>query len=92
MMASKTIESMIASRLVTAGPSGYPTPSSNYLNIAPVPPWPMLVLGHGFKREMLAGLVLAGLATVVTETMKAGAATIKIERYMITDDGRRALE
>jgi len=39
---------------------------------------------------MLAGPVLAGLATVVTETMKAGAATIKVERYRITD-GRDAL-
>jgi hypothetical protein len=27
-----------------------------------------LVLAHGFSRDMLAGLVLAGLATVVTET------------------------
>jgi hypothetical protein len=57
----------------------------------------LLTLGHDFKRELLAGLVLAGLvlaglATVVTETMKAGAATITIERYMITDDGRKALE
>ena len=50
-----------------------------------------LMLAHGFWREMLAGLVLAGLATVVTETMKAGAATIKVERYRITDDGRDAL-
>jgi hypothetical protein len=29
--------------------------------------------------------VLAEFATVVTETVKAGAATVKIERYMITD-------
>jgi hypothetical protein len=50
-----------------------------------------LMLTHGFKREMLARLVLAGLATVVTETMRAGAATIKVERYRITDDGRDAL-
>ncbi len=46
----------------------------------------------GFKREMLAELVLAGLATVVTETVHAGAPTIKVERYRITDDGRRAIE
>jgi hypothetical protein len=38
----------------------------------------------GFKREMLAGLVLAGLAT--------GTSTIKVERYSVTDDGRRALK
>jgi hypothetical protein len=52
----------------------------------------LLVLGHGFKRQMLAGLVLAGLATVVTETVRAGGPTIKVERYRITDAGRRALE
>ena len=45
----------------------------------------------GFKREMLANLVLAGLITVVTETIQAGAPTIKAERYHITDDGRKAL-
>jgi hypothetical protein len=28
---------------------------------------------------------------VVTETMRAGGATIKVERYRITDDGRAAL-
>ena len=50
-----------------------------------------LMLAHGFKRETLAGLVQAGLATVVTETMRAGAATIKVERYRVTDDGRDAL-
>jgi hypothetical protein len=49
------------------------------------------MLAHGFRREMLAGLVLAGLATVVTDTMRAGAATTKVERYQITEDGRAAL-
>jgi hypothetical protein len=48
-----------------------------------------LMLAHGFRREMLAGLVLAGLATV---EMKAGARTVKVERYRITDDGRKALK
>jgi hypothetical protein len=50
-----------------------------------------LMTAHGFRREMLAELVLAGFVTVVTEKMKAGAATIKVERYRITDDGRAAL-
>ena len=50
----------------------------------------MLVLGHGFSSDMLAMLVLAGLATVVTETLRAG--HCKIERMMITDAGKRALE
>jgi hypothetical protein len=52
----------------------------------------MLVLGHGFSRDMLAMLVLAGLATVVTEMLRAGGPMIKVERMQITDAGRRALE
>jgi len=40
---------------------------------------------------MLAGLVLAGLATVTTDTMRAGATPIKVERYRITAAGRAAL-
>jgi DNA-binding PadR family transcriptional regulator len=47
---------------------------------------------HGFSRQILARLVRAGLATVVTETMRAGARTAKVERYRITDDGRKALQ
>jgi hypothetical protein len=50
-----------------------------------------LMLAHGFRGEMLAGLVLAGLAMVVTETMRAGAATIRVEKYRITEIGRKAL-
>jgi hypothetical protein len=45
-----------------------------------------------FKREMLAQLVLAGLVTVVTETIPTGTSTIEVERYYITDDGRKTLE
>jgi hypothetical protein len=53
----------------------------------------MLVVVHGFSAEMLAGLVLAGLATVVTETKSAArSVTIKVERIRITNAGRRALE
>jgi hypothetical protein len=52
----------------------------------------VLVLAHGFSRGMLAGLVLAGLATVITETLRAAISTIKVERVRITDAGRRALE
>jgi hypothetical protein len=52
----------------------------------------LLVLAHGFSRDMLAGLVLAGLAMVVTETVKAGGPSLKVERYRITDDGRRMIE
>jgi len=50
-----------------------------------------LMLVHGFRRETLAGLVLAGLATVVTDRMKAGTATVKVERYRITQDRRDTL-
>jgi hypothetical protein len=53
----------------------------------------MLIVVHGFSAEMLAGLVLAGLATVVTEakSMPRGV-TIKVERVRVTDAGRRAIE
>jgi hypothetical protein len=46
---------------------------------------------HGFEADILAGLVLAGLVTVVTETVRAGGPTIKTERFLITDAGRRAI-
>jgi hypothetical protein len=52
----------------------------------------LLVLAHQFSRDMLAGLALAGLATVVTETVRAGGRTIKVERMQITDAGRKVLE
>jgi hypothetical protein len=51
----------------------------------------VLELGHGFSRETLAMLTLAGLATVVTETLGIEGATFKIERMRITDAGRRAI-
>jgi hypothetical protein len=40
----------------------------------------------------LAWLALAGLATVVTETLRAVGPTIKVERVRITDAGRKAIE
>jgi hypothetical protein len=53
----------------------------------------VLVIAHGFSAEMLAGLVLAGLATVVTETKTVHRGlTIDIERIRITAEGRRAVE
>jgi hypothetical protein len=64
----------------------------------------VLVVAHGFSAEMLAGLVLDGLATVVTETKKGrnedrkdqGRArrrgpTTEVKRIRITDAGRKAL-
>ena len=52
----------------------------------------MLVLGHGLSRDMLAMLVLAKLATVVTETLRPTGATTKVERMRISDAGKRALK
>jgi hypothetical protein len=46
----------------------------------------VLELGHGFAREMQAKLALAGLVTVVTETLRVNDATFKIERIR----GRRS--
>ena len=51
----------------------------------------VLLLGHRFSRDMLAMLVLAGLATVVTE-MRADGERRKVEYVIITDAGKRALE
>ena len=53
----------------------------------------VLVIAHGFSVETLAGLVLAGLATVVTETKTVlRGLTIDIERLRITTEGRQAIE
>jgi hypothetical protein len=53
----------------------------------------MLVVVHGFSAQVVAGLVRAGLATVVTETKKAPRGlTITVERMRITDDGKKAIE
>ncbi len=51
-----------------------------------------IMLARGFWREMLAELVLAGFAMAVSETIRTGGPTIKVERYRITATGRRALE
>ena len=51
-----------------------------------------LMLAHGFTHDLIAGLVLAGLATVVTDTARVGGQTIKVELVTITDAGRSAIE
>jgi len=51
-----------------------------------------IMLAHGFWREMLAEIVLAGFAMAVSETIRTAGPTIKVERYHITAAGRRALE
>jgi hypothetical protein len=51
------------------------------------------LLAHGFSVEMLSSLVLAKLATVVTEPMMAHrGATFMVERIRIADAGRTWLE
>ena len=51
----------------------------------------LLVLGHGFKRQMLAALLATGLATAEHEVVKAGSKTTEITRIRITAAGREAL-
>jgi hypothetical protein len=50
-----------------------------------------LMLAHGFTDELIAGLVLNGLATVVPDSARIGKQTIDIELVMITDAGRKAI-
>jgi hypothetical protein len=47
-----------------------------------------ILLAYGFKIEMLAGLLLDGLATAAPETVPAGRRQFKVVRLMITDAGR----
>jgi hypothetical protein len=51
-----------------------------------------LMLAHGCTRELIATLVLAGLVTVVIDTVQIGDETIDVDLVMITDAGRKALE
>ena len=50
------------------------------------------LLADGFTVDMLADLVREGLATTHRGTVRAGGRTISVERYRITDAGRRAIE
>jgi hypothetical protein len=50
-----------------------------------------LMHAHGFTAEVIAGLVLSGLATVVPETARIGEHTIEVELVVITDAGRKAV-
>ena len=53
----------------------------------------VLVLAYGFSSDTVTCLILAGLATPVTETKRVpGGVMITVERIRITDDGRKALE
>ena len=50
-----------------------------------------LMMAHGFKIEMLAGLVRDGFAVAESEAMTAGGRKIAVTRVMITEAGRRDL-
>jgi hypothetical protein len=51
----------------------------------------VLELPHGFSHDTLAKLTRAGLVKLVTETLRIEGGTFTIERFHITDAGRRAL-
>ena len=50
------------------------------------------LLADGFTVDMLADLVRDGLATAHRGTVRAGGRQTRVERYRITDVGRKALE
>jgi len=50
-----------------------------------------LMLAYGFTHELVDGLVLAGLATVLPDIATIGEQTIAVELVMITAAGRLAL-
>jgi hypothetical protein len=50
------------------------------------------LLADGFAADMLADLVRERFATAQRETMRVGGRQIRVERYRITDAGRRAIE
>ena len=50
-----------------------------------------LMYAHDFTDELIAGLVLAGLATVEPDVARIGKQTIGVELVMITDEGRKAV-
>jgi hypothetical protein len=52
----------------------------------------LLVSVHLFNREMLAGLLDAGLVIAHRHTGKAGGKTIEVVRLGITETGREALK
>jgi hypothetical protein len=50
------------------------------------------LLADGFTVDMLADLVREGLATTQRRTQRVGGRQIRVERYLITDAGRTAIE
>ena len=105
LLSHATCPTQEASRILDAGFQSLTAPCLKVLADAPRGvSEEVLVVAHGFSAEMLAGLVLDGLATVVTETKKGrnedkkdqGRArprgpTTEVKRIRITDAGRKAL-
>jgi hypothetical protein len=52
----------------------------------------LLVIVHHFDRNVLAGLVRAGLISARRHTGKAGGEMIEVVRMRITESGREALK
>jgi hypothetical protein len=50
-----------------------------------------IMRAHGFTIEMLAEIIIAGLATVSTERVVAGGRSIEVTHVRISDAGRRTL-
>lgn len=50
-----------------------------------------LLSAHGFRPEVIAGLVDSGLAVSRTQRIVAGERPIEVTRFMVTDAGRAAL-
>jgi hypothetical protein len=46
-----------------------------------------MMLAHGFTNEMLARLIIDGLATVAPESIRASGRRVEIARLKITDSG-----
>jgi hypothetical protein len=51
-----------------------------------------MILANGFDIELVTDVVWAGLATVATQTVRAGDRMLGISNMRITDAGRRALK
>src|SRR5262245_42650039 len=82
---------VIGGRMTIRCPAASPIINARRLKCSPVRRAALMTMfAQGFAADMLAGLVLAGLATVVTETVRSGGPTTKAERFMITGAGRDA--
>jgi hypothetical protein len=50
-----------------------------------------LMMAHGFKLELLAGLIRDGLATTSIDRVGRGGRPVEVVRLRITETGRKAL-